>query len=104
MVSQIEAMNCVQEVSRQEHEVNNQREDDNAPQTQQPMKTNKTTATGTLPVDSDTFSKFVISVTLNRNFKLPLTLRPYDGTGNLQVHFTMFKSMVLLNGATDTFL
>lgn len=33
MVSQIEAMNHVQEASRQEHELNSQREDDNASQT-----------------------------------------------------------------------
>ena len=45
-----------------------------------------------------------MSVAFSENFQLLATLKPYDGTGDPQVHVTMFMSMMLVNGASDPFL
>ena len=47
---------------------------------------------------------FVMSVALSKNFKLPTTLKPYDGIGDPRVHMIIFKSMMLVNEANDPFL
>ena len=62
-----------------------------------------TTTQGPL-IYSKLFSEFLMSVALLENFQLPVTLKPYDGTGDSQVHMTMFKLMMLVNGASDLFL
>ena len=56
------------------------------------------------PIYSGLFLEFIMFVALLENFKLPTTLKPYDGIRDLQVHVTMFKSMMLVNGASDPFL
>ena len=56
-----------------------------------------------LPVYSAPLSEFIMFVALPNNFKLPMTLRPYDGNGDPQVHVTMFRSMMLVDGAIDPF-
>ena len=45
-----------------------------------------------------------MSVALPDNFKLLMTLRPYDRTSDPQIHIIMFKSMMLVKGATNPFL
>ena len=45
-----------------------------------------------------------MSIALPENFQLSTTLKPYNGTRDPQVHVTMFKSMMLVNGASDPFL
>ena len=62
-----------------------------------------TTNEGSL-IYSRPFSQFTMSMALSENFKLLMTLKPYDETEDLQVHVTMFKSMMLVNGASDLFL
>ena len=54
-------------------------------------------------MDFGLFSKFIMSVTLPNNFKLPFTFSRYGGSGDPQVHVIMFKSMMLLNGASGPF-
>ena len=48
--------------------------------------------------------EFIMSVALLENFKLSTILKPYNGIEDPQVYVTMFKSMMLVNGANDPFL
>ena len=50
------------------------------------------------------FSEFIMAVSLSDNFKLPITLCPYDGMSDPQTQVTMFKSIMLLNGVVDLYL
>ena len=45
-----------------------------------------------------------MSIALLDNFKLHLTLRPYDGIGDSQVLVTIFIYIMLLNKVTNPFL
>ena len=56
------------------------------------------------PTYSGPFLEFIIYVALPENFKFPMTLKSSDGTRDPQVHVTMFKSMMLVNGVSDPFL
>ena len=47
-------------------------------------------------VDFELFSKFVMTVNLPNNFKLPITIHSCNGIGNPQTNVTMFKLMILL--------
>ena len=80
------------------------KEEDNNHNTRGREETFQTTTTQGLPIYSGLFSKFIMSVTLLENFKLPTILKSYDGTGDPQVHVTIFKSIMLVNGASDPFL
>ena len=67
-------------------------------------ETYQTTTTQGLPIYSGPFLEFILFVALPKNFKLPTTLKPYYGIGDPRVHVTMFKSMMLINWASDSFL
>ncbi|WOL01311.1 hypothetical protein Cni_G10027 [Canna indica] len=58
-------------------------------------------ATPPLPINSRPFAERIIAVCLPPKFKLLATLKAYDGMGDLMMHLEMFRSMMLLNGATD---
>ena len=53
------------------------------------------------PIYSGPFSEFIMSIALPENCQLPNTLKSYDGTGDPQLHLTKFRSMMLVNGASD---
>ena len=109
--AQMVAMN--RENNRRENEVSYYQNNDdpigdeeknNTHSTRQKEKTFKTTTTQGPSIYLGPFSEFNMSVTFPENFKLVTTLKPYNGTRDLQVHVTMFKSMILVNGVSDPFL
>ena len=55
------------------------------------VETYQTTTTQGPPIYSRSFSNYIMSMALPENFKLPTTLKLYDGTRNPQVHVTMFN-------------
>ena len=54
-------------------------------------ETYQITTTQCPSIYSRPFLEFIMSVACLENFKLPTTLKPYDGTRDPQVHLTMFK-------------
>ena len=67
-------------------------------------KTFQTTTTQGPSIYSKPFSECIMSLALPENFQLLMTLKPYDGTRDPQVHVTMFRLMMLVNGVSDLFL
>ena len=65
---------------------------------------NRVAAINTFPMDSNPFSKFVMLESLPNNFKLALPWYTYGGMDDPQIYITMFKYMMLLNGAIKPFL
>ncbi|QHN87388.1 uncharacterized protein DS421_16g554660 [Arachis hypogaea] len=50
------------------------------------------------------FSKEVMSFQMPKNFTLPMTLKPYEGTGDPNIYVTKFYLMMFMNGASDPIL
>ena len=95
------------ENTKRENEVSSHRNNDNTTNDKEENNTNSTcrreetiqmTTTQGPPVYSGPFSKFIA---LSENFQLPTILKPYDGTKDPHFHLTIFKSMMLINGASD---
>ena len=101
------------ENNRRENEASSQHHNDGSVRDEEENNTHKTrgreetdqinTKQGP-PIYSELFSEFIMSIALPENFQLPNTLKPYDGTRDPQLHLTMFRSMMLVNGASDPIL
>ncbi|XP_025625630.1 uncharacterized protein [Arachis hypogaea] len=50
------------------------------------------------------FTEEVMNFELPKRFTLPLTLAPYDGLGDLRKFLKKFRSIMIVNGASDTVL
>ncbi|QHO37015.1 uncharacterized protein DS421_4g107990 [Arachis hypogaea] len=50
------------------------------------------------------FTEEVMNFELPKRFTLPLTLTPYDGLGDPRKFLKKFRSIMIVNGASDTFL
>ena len=79
-------------------------EENNTYDTRGRQETIQTTITRGPPIYSRPFSEFIMLIAFPENFQLLTTLKPYDGTGDPQLHLTMFRSMILVNGESDPFL
>ena len=106
--AQMAAMNSRRENEASTHQNNDDpigdEEENNTHITRGKEETYQITTTQGLLIYSGPFSEFIMSIALSENFQLPTMLKPYDGIGDPQVHVTMFKSMMLVNGASDQFL
>ena len=97
--AQMAAMN--QENSKRENEANSRqnnddstrdKEENNTCNTRRREKTYQMTTTQGPLIYFERFSEFIMSMVLPENF---------NGTSDPQVYMTMFKSMMLVNGASD---
>ena len=76
-------------------------EENNTHNTHRREETYQTTTSQASSINSGLFLEFIMSVALPKNFPLLMTLKPYDGIKDPQVHMTIFKLIMLVNGASD---
>ena len=99
--------------NRRKNEASRHRNNDNPTRNEEKNNTHNThgreetymmTTTQGPPIYSGPFSEFIMLMVLQENFQLPMMLKPYDETRDPYIHVTMFKSMMLVNEASDSFL